>query len=509
MRSRVWIFSSLIIVAASLSLSGQETQLSVSDLRAQLAKLQRELKVEQAALAKQQKQNAKELAALKSERKQAAETLLSAEIEHERNKKTLKTLRQQDKQTAEQSGKLVDDAKTLTDSIRSSAEQLRIHLREVPGTDGKMKALQVAAKLTWDAKDAPQQSKHLKVILKAIDEAHEDATTVSIKKVSIYTASKKREEVQLLSLGHARFAYATKNGDRVGLALASPEDASGYRWSENIGSNAQELVRQAIAAIEAGKSTLIVVPLDPTGRIQPDTLNQDQNLVQQLRDGGLVMLPLAALAVIALVLILQRAYVFYPGNPTSNRLAAKVLEACRARQFDEAQRMCERSRGAVGRVLAACLSRRTLGQRAMEDSIQEQLLYELPRLQRFMRGIVTLAGVAPLLGLLGTVTGIVRTFGVIRAFGNANPSLMAGGISEALLTTATGLVVAVPILILHSVLRGRSDSIIASCESHAARLLTTLAHDQVPESTPQTHQPSSNGEADESAEGQERQLAHD
>ena len=74
---------------------------------------------------------------------------------------------------------------------------------------------------------------------------------------------------------------------------------------------------------------------------------------------------------------------------------------------------------------------------------------------------------------------------------------------------ATGLVVAVPILILHSVLRGRSDSIIASCESHAARLLTTLAHDQVPESTPQTHQPSSNGEADESAEGQERQLAHD
>ena len=81
---------------------------------------------------------------------------------------------------------------------------------------------------------------------------------------------------------------------------------------------------------------------------------------------------------------------------------------------------------------------------------------------------------APLLGLLGTVTGIIGTFGVIQAFGNANPSLMAGGISEALMTTATGLVVAVPILIVHSVLRGRAERIIADAERHAASMLTLM-----------------------------------
>jgi biopolymer transport protein ExbB len=94
-----------------------------------------------------------------------------------------------------------------------------------------------------------------------------------------------------------------------------------------------------------------------------------------------------------------------------------------------------------------------------------------------MGGIAILAAVAPLLGLLGTVTGIIETFGVIRAFGNANPSLMAGGISEALVTTAAGLIIAVPILLLHGLLSGRVDRIVGNAEKHAANLLAVLAHD--------------------------------
>jgi biopolymer transport protein ExbB len=119
----------------------------------------------------------------------------------------------------------------------------------------------------------------------------------------------------------------------------------------------------------------------------------------------------------------------------------------------------------------------------MEDSIQEQLLQEMPRLNRFSGGIAILAAVAPLLGLLGTVTGIIQTFGVIRAFGNANPNLMAGGISEALITTVAGLSIAIPLIIAHSLLRGRADLILADAERHAAAMLAMLAHD-LPDSCP-------------------------
>lgn len=152
----------------------------------------------------------------------------------------------------------------------------------------------------------------------------------------------------------------------------------------------------------------------------------------------------------------------------------KVVTACEQHKFEEAQKLCERKGGSVTNVLNACLARRGYGQQLMEDSIQEQLLHEMPKLQRFLGAIAVLAGIAPLLGLLGTVTGIIRTFDVIQAFGNSNPALMANGISEALVTTATGLVIAVPILVFHTVLRGRVEQILADSERYAATLLTTL-----------------------------------
>jgi biopolymer transport protein ExbB len=130
----------------------------------------------------------------------------------------------------------------------------------------------------------------------------------------------------------------------------------------------------------------------------------------------------------------------------------------------------------IGRTMAACLRYRDCGAKAMEDGIQEQLLRELPRLRRFLGAIATFGAVAPLLGLLGTVTGIIATFTVIRTADNPSPTLMAGGISEALVTTAAGLIVAIPLLLLQVVLRGRSDRILGDAERYSATLLNTLVH---------------------------------
>lgn len=462
------------------------TPLTLQQLQQRLKTLQDELAREKAGLAAREELQASELDELREQRRALADRLLSAQIETERNAGKLRALRDRAAEAETVASHVAKQAAAIAPAVRELVDQTRIHLNEIPGGNAVIEQTRAAAaaidrQVADGTEKVGANSAHalgaVTDLLTALDHVHERASGVAVEERSLFTATGVNEQVKLLTLGHVRFAYETLNGGRIGLALASPRDASGFRWSENLTPQEQTQIRDAIAAVQAGVTGIAAVPIDPSGRIQPDSLNQKVGFLERVRSGGLVMYPLAALAVIAILLIAERLVVFYGLNRNADRVVQRILDACRAGDFGAAESACSGGSGAVRRVLAACLHRRALGQRAMEDSIQEQLLHEMPRLQRFMGGIATLAAVAPLLGLLGTVTGIIRTFGVIRAFGNANPSLMAGGISEALLTTATGLIIAVPILIIYSVLRGRSDRIVADAERYAANLLTTLVHE--------------------------------
>ena len=103
-------------------------------------------------------------------------------------------------------------------------------------------------------------------------------------------------------------------------------------------------------------------------------------------------------------------------------------------------------------------------------------MHELPRLEHFLSTIGVLAAVAPLLGLLGTVTGMINTFHMITLFGSGNTGLMAGGISEALITTAAGLVIAIPLLLAHNYLSTKADGIIGDIERYSATVFNALAN---------------------------------
>ena len=454
-----------------------EAGLSVEELQQRLDGLEAGSAKQRAATAATSERNAVEIKELEARRKSLANHLLQSQLEVEANSAKLNALRESAKQSAAQAESLTGAVNSIPSAVIPAIEQLLIHLREVPGSAASVERLRTAAKelARIDTNTATASVAALNGALAEINEAHAQAHRISVGTAEIYTAGGQLETIKLLSLGHVRFAYECSDG-RVGLALSSSRDATGYRWSEQVSAEVAGWIRECIVAVERPQGKIINFPLDPTGRIQAGSLVAEPTLVERFGRGGMVMWPLAGVALMALTLIATRAWLFYIGNRGGNRIAAGVIAASRDNDFATAIQRCDVKRGAVGRVLAACLARRTQGQRAMEDSIQEQLLQELPRMQRFMGGIATLAAVAPLLGLLGTVTGIIRTFGVIRAFGNANPSLMAGGISEALLTTAAGLVIAVPILIIHSVLRGRSDRIVADAERHAAMLLTELTH---------------------------------
>jgi biopolymer transport protein ExbB len=125
----------------------------------------------------------------------------------------------------------------------------------------------------------------------------------------------------------------------------------------------------------------------------------------------------------------------------------------------------------MGRVLASTVNGLKVDPKNIEDVISESVLNEQPALDRFRSAISVIAAVAPLLGLLGTVTGMIATFDVITQFGTGDPQLLSGGISEALLTTQMGLAVAIPTLLIGNLLASWADRITSNLEVSALRMV--------------------------------------
>jgi biopolymer transport protein ExbB len=130
-------------------------------------------------------------------------------------------------------------------------------------------------------------------------------------------------------------------------------------------------------------------------------------------------------------------------------------------------------------VIRAGLGARDEDRETLESTLQESILHELPRIQRGIAILAVLGAVAPLLGLLGTVTGMIDTFRVITMFGTSDPKLMSGGISEALITTELGLAVAIPIMLLHTWLSRRTDHLIGDMEEKAVQLTNIVQKQKI------------------------------
>jgi biopolymer transport protein ExbB len=126
------------------------------------------------------------------------------------------------------------------------------------------------------------------------------------------------------------------------------------------------------------------------------------------------------------------------------------------------------------RILSNCLTHLGQPQEVLDSALEEALLNQMPRLEKFLPTLSMLAAISPLLGLLGTVTGMISTFQVINIFGTGDPKMMSGGISEALITTQIGLAVAIPIMFLHHIFERRVDNLVADLEEKGTAFKITL-----------------------------------
>lgn len=194
--------------------------------------------------------------------------------------------------------------------------------------------------------------------------------------------------------------------------------------------------------------------------------------------GGWLMLPIVLCSIAVLAIAVERYWTLNPARIAPRHLLAQVWGWIKNNQLD-GNRIRELKRSSeLGKILAAGLSNSRSGRDVMKDSIEEAASQVIHDMERYLGAMGTIAAVAPLLGLLGTVVGMIKVFTEIMLEGTGNAGILAGGISEALITTAAGLTVAIPAMILHRFFQRRVDSLIVIMEQEAVKLVDALHSDR-------------------------------
>ena len=187
------------------------------------------------------------------------------------------------------------------------------------------------------------------------------------------------------------------------------------------------------------------------------------------------MVPLLAASLLAVAVMIERAIVLGRASRDSSPLMECVRRCIGQGETTEAVRACEAAGTPVGRVLAAGLQARHLPEERLEKVMEEQAMAELPDLNRRLSVLDTVVTVAPLLGLLGTVTGMIRSFGIMAQSGIDRPHGITGGVAEALIATAFGLAVAITTLVVYNWLSEKVRDVTAQMEIRATQLVNLLA----------------------------------
>lgn len=201
-------------------------------------------------------------------------------------------------------------------------------------------------------------------------------------------------------------------------------------------------------------------------------------MLEVIKAGGWVMGPIVLCSIIATAIILERFWSLQKRRTVPKHLVAQIWHWSKSNQLDAEHINYLRASSPLGRVLAAGLANLHHSREVMKESIQDTGRHVVHELERFLNTLGTIASVTPLLGLLGTVFGVIQVFGAMTAGSVGNPAEVAGGISKALITTAAGMSVAIPSLIFYRYFRGRVDELVVSMEQEAIKMVEVMHGDR-------------------------------
>jgi len=197
-------------------------------------------------------------------------------------------------------------------------------------------------------------------------------------------------------------------------------------------------------------------------------------VLEIIRAGGWIIWPIILCSVFAMAIIGERFWALQRKKVVPKGLVAQVWKWLKDGKLDKQRLNLLRKNSPLGQILAAGLANKSNNRETMKASIEDASSQVIHDLEKYLNALGTIAEIAPLLGLLGTVTGMIRMFAAVGEVGLGNPMVLSSGLSEALLTTAAGLTVAIPAFIFYRYFRGLVDELVLSLEQEASKLIDVL-----------------------------------
>ncbi|MBK1871847.1 MULTISPECIES: MotA/TolQ/ExbB proton channel family protein [Marinobacter] len=201
-------------------------------------------------------------------------------------------------------------------------------------------------------------------------------------------------------------------------------------------------------------------------------------MFELLKAGGILMVPIVACSILALAIILERFWTLRASRVAPPQTINELWRWIKKKELNSRKLKALQGSSPLGRVLAAGLMNAKHGREIMKESIEHEATQVIHELERFLNPLGTVATITPLLGLLGTVIGMIKVFAEIQLAGVGNAGNLAGGISEALITTAAGLSIAIPALICHRYFIRRVDELVVGMEQEAIKLVEVVHGDR-------------------------------
>ncbi|NMT63923.1 MotA/TolQ/ExbB proton channel family protein [Marinobacter orientalis] len=201
-------------------------------------------------------------------------------------------------------------------------------------------------------------------------------------------------------------------------------------------------------------------------------------MFELLKAGGILMVPILACSILALAIILERFWTLRPSRITPQHTINELWRWIKKKELNGRKLKALQASSPLGRILAGGLMNAKHGREIMKESIEHEASQVIHDLERFLNPLGTVATITPLLGLLGTVIGMIKVFAEIQLAGVGDAGNLAGGISEALITTASGLSVAIPALIFHRYFIRRVDELVVGMEQEAIKLVEVVHGDR-------------------------------
>lgn len=445
------IFLSILFTVSCITVTGQEfddaLKKSRSDLEqalAEFAKLQQEIADQKIPLAR----NLSELEdQIQSKRREAERT----QRLRDNRELDLKSLDNEVKARKDEYGYL---ASLLGEYVRSF--ETRIHISEAQ----RFKSLIDEAKLVSDdvnLEPADKFSRQIEVVQASLARLQEALGGIQFTGAAL-TPNGTLEQGDYALLGPVAL-FASRQSESAGIAelqMGSPEPTV-ISIGEGSVAGIQQLARTGTGSM----------PLDPTMGNALKIASIEEGFVDHLMKGGPVMLPILLLGVSAFIVGLVKYIqisLIHTARPSDLQT---ILESIRRGEPQNAQSQASRIKGPAGEMLLTAISHANDDKELIEEVLYEKMLHTKPRLERLLPFIALTAACAPLLGLLGTVTGMINTFNLISIFGTGDPKMLSSGISEALITTEYGLKIAIPALLVHALISRKARGIMASMEQTA------------------------------------------